>query len=361
MQARPELVPGTPLMPALPPDRLLAARLSAQLLAGPPAADPTAVAERLLAVQAQDPRGVRLAVRARTRGLTVADVDRALSEERSLLISWLNRGTLHLVRSEDYFWLHALTTPQLRAANERRLRQEGVSPGDADRGVALVVRALEREGPLARGELREVLEAAGIPTAGQAFVHVMMLASLRGLVVRGPVKEGDHCLVLTSDWVGTGPRAIDRDRALAEVARRYLGGHGPAGERDLARWAGIPLRDARAGLNAIAGQLAHLAGGLVDLTRRAPVHDLPPPKLLGAFDPAAVGWRSREFLLADHEPAIVSGGLFRPFALLRGRAAATWKLAEGHVVLEPLKRISRADRQALDTEGRDVERYLAAG
>ena len=36
------------------------------------------------------------------RGSTAADVDRALSEERSLLITWLNRGTLHLVRSEDY-------------------------------------------------------------------------------------------------------------------------------------------------------------------------------------------------------------------------------------------------------------------
>ena len=78
--------------------------------AGAAAAD---VAERLLAVQGQDPRGARLAVRARTEGLTAADVDRALTEERSLLITWLNRGTLHLVRSEDYPLLQALTTPPL--------------------------------------------------------------------------------------------------------------------------------------------------------------------------------------------------------------------------------------------------------
>ena len=50
-----------------------------------------AVAERLLAVQGQDPRGFRLAVRARTDGLTAADVDRALTEDRSLLVTWLNR------------------------------------------------------------------------------------------------------------------------------------------------------------------------------------------------------------------------------------------------------------------------------
>ncbi len=88
---------------------LIAERLTAQALAGEPLRSPEAVAERLLAVQGQDPRGARLAVRARTEGVTAADVDRALSEERSLLITWLNRGTLHLVRSEDYPWLHALT------------------------------------------------------------------------------------------------------------------------------------------------------------------------------------------------------------------------------------------------------------
>jgi hypothetical protein len=72
----------------------LAARLTAQLLAGESARDAVAVAERLLAVQAQDSRGARLAVRARTlgTGTTAADVDRALTADRTLVISWLNRG-----------------------------------------------------------------------------------------------------------------------------------------------------------------------------------------------------------------------------------------------------------------------------
>ena len=102
-------------------------------------------------------------------------------------------------------------------------------------------------------------------------------------------------------------------------------------------------------------------GGLVDLARRAPVAKLPPPRLLGAFDAAALGWRSREFLLGPHEPAIVTGGMFRPFALVRGRAAGTWKMGGGRVVLEPLRRLTRAERQALDADADDVVRYLEAG
>ena len=35
-----------------------------------------------------------------------------------------------------------------------------------------------------------------------------------------------------------------------------MAGHGPASDRDLAKWAGLPLRDARRGLTAIAIQLA---------------------------------------------------------------------------------------------------------
>ncbi len=124
------------------PADAVARRCTAQLLSGAPAASPEEVVRRLLAVQGQDPRGVRLAIRARSAGLTAADVDRALTQDRSLLITWLNRGTLHLVASEDYWWLQHLTTPPLLAAVSRRLGQEGVSPDDADRAAGVIDAAL---------------------------------------------------------------------------------------------------------------------------------------------------------------------------------------------------------------------------
>ncbi len=129
----------------------IAERLTAQGLSGEPLRSPEAVAGRLLAVQGQDPRGARLAVRARTEGVTAADVDRALTEDRSLLITWLNRGTLHLVRSEDYPWLHALTTPTHFASCRRRLQQEGVSEHAAERAMGTIDKTLAEEGPLGEG------------------------------------------------------------------------------------------------------------------------------------------------------------------------------------------------------------------
>ena len=322
-------------------------RLRAQLLAGTPARDPVAVAERLLAVQAQDLRGARLAIRARTQGLTARDVDRALTLDRSLVVTWLNRGTLHLVRSEDYGWLHALTTPQLLTGNARRLAQEGVPPDDANRGVAVVERALAGEGPLTRFELRDRLREANIRTEGQALVHILMLASLRGIAVRGPMVGKQHAYVLVRDWLGP-PQPVVRDRALGELARRYLRGHGPADDRDLAKWAGITLGDARAAL---------AAAGPVRSPRGSPSL----PKLLGPFDPLLLGWASRQAVVGPYESSVVSGGLFRPVALVDGQVAGTWTLADGRPQFRPLRRVTRGEQAALDVEAADVVRFLSDG
>lgn len=339
-----------------------ARRLTAQLLAGRPARDPVAVAQRLLAIQGQDLRGARLAIRARTRGVSAADVDRALTEDRSLLITWCNRGTLHLVRSEDYPWLHLLTTPQLRTSNTTRLAQEGgVTPAVAERGLSVIERALASEGPLTRAQLGCALESADVPIAGQAIIHLLIRAAIDGLIVRGPMIGRRHAYVLVRDWLpASGP--IDRDAAVAELARRYLAGHGPASDRDLARWAGVPLRDARAGLSAIARELVQRPDGLVELAsgvrHSAP---LPGPRLLGAFEPVLLGWRSREDMLGEHAAKVVTGGIFRGFAMSEGRAVAVWAIRDGRVVLEPHLPLSDEVDAALGREADAVLGFLGSG
>ena len=340
--------------------QVLAERITAQGLAGEPARDPLAVAERLLAVQGQDPRGARLAVRSRSTGLTAADVDRALTEDRSLLITWLNRGTLHLVRSEDYPLLQALTTPPLLTSCRRRLGQEGVSEAMAERGLETIERAIADDGPQTREQLRDRLNSAGLRTEGQALIHLFFLAALRGLLVRGPMVGKQHAYVLVREWLGPQP-AIDRDAALAELARRYLVGHGPASDRDLARWAGLPLRDSRAGLDAIASELDQSADGLVDLVGRPPAEPLPAPRLLGAFDPLLLGWTSREEIIGPHKYLVTDNGIFRPFALVDGRAIAVWTFAKGKVEIKPLGKVTKKAGAALERDAREVERYMAAG
>jgi hypothetical protein len=289
----------------------------------------------------------------------VADVDRCLGEERSLLIAWLNRGTLQLVRSEDYPWLHAVTTPPLVNESARRLGVEGISAEVGERALARIERALADDGPQTRAQLRELLAGEGLPTGGQALSHLCFRAGVLGILVRGPMIGKQHAYVLARDWLPKS-RPVDRDRALAELARRYLVGHAPAGDRDLARWAGIPLRDARAGLTAIAAEIEERQDGLLQLAGQALQGEIPPPRLLGAFDPVLLGWTSRLDITGPHTELITTNGLFRPFAMVKGRAAATWRLVKGQVAIEPLQRIAKRDRAVLDADAGDVERFMAS-
>jgi len=351
--------PSQPQAAARPGDLAVTAeRCAAQLLCGHLAGSAEQVAGRLLAIQAQDPRGARLAVRARSAGLSASYVDVALTQRRSLIVTWLNRGTLHLVCTEDYWWLHPLTTPQLRTGNSRRLAQEGVPPDDAERAVAAVQKALAADGPLTRSQLRERVAAAGVRTEAQAMVHILALASIRGLIVRGPVTGRDQAFVLVQDWLGTPPPAMSREAALGELARRYLAGHAPAADRDLAQWAGIGLWDARLGL-ARCGAMQRL-DGLAELpaNRQRAAAALPPPLLLGAFEPLLLGWASRDPIVGPHRRIVTVNGLFRPFALAGGRAVATWTIAGGQVVLAPFAPLDAQTQVALAADAADVMRFL---
>jgi len=324
------------------------------------------VVRRLLAVQAQDPRSARLALRARSAGLTSAGVDRALGEDRSLLVAWLCRGTVHLVAREDYPWLLALTAPARFANSRRRLDQEGVAPAEAERAVETIERALAEEGPLTRAELGERIAAKGIPTEGQATPHLLMLASLSGIAVRGPLRGGEQAFALTRDWLGIEPpgelTGDERAGALAELARRYLAAHGPAAAADLATWAGIGLWDARAGLAAIAAELVEV-GELVDLADREPRAEPIPARLLASFDPYLLGWRDRAFAVpAEHAKRVQpGGGIVRAAATIDGVAVGTWKARRRDeriaVELEPFGELHPDAETALDEEIADIARF----
>jgi hypothetical protein len=322
------------------------ARAAAQLLHRPPGLGLHDAVGRLLAVQAQDLRSARLALRARVAGLAAADVDASL-DDASLVVGWLNRGTLHLVAADDYPWLLALTAPGRLTANARRLGQEGVSPDDADRAVGVIERALADEGPLTRAELAERVAARGVRTEGQAMPHLLMLAALRGIAVLGPLRGDVQAFALALDWLGAARTPPDRDAALAELARRYLAAHAPADAADLAAWAGLPLRDAHAGLRAIAAEPAE--GAPRAITAR----------LLPAFDPYLLGWKDRSFAVpaAYAERVHPGGGMLRATATIDGVAVGTWTLRRGKVALDLF---ADADPRALAAEARAVERFATS-
>jgi hypothetical protein len=336
---------------------LVRGRFDAQRLIAPARSAPAAI-DRITAVQAQDLGAARLAVRARTTGRTAADVD-ALLNDGSATVTWLNRGTLHLVLREDYPWLHALTAPTARTSNQTRLVQEGVSVADADRAAEAIAAWVRDEGPMTRHELRPRVDALGIATAGQAMVHILMRASLFGLITRGPVVGREQGYVAVDQWWPRLP-TVDRDEALRELTVRYLRGHAPADEHDLMKWSGLPLRDVRRGFALVADRLVvDGTTGAARLKRQRLLDDVPPPLLLGGYDPILMGWADRDWVLHGAQGVVTRNGLFLPILLVDGRAAGTWRRPSGVIDRAPFAPLTAEQTLALDADAADVERFLA--
>jgi Winged helix DNA-binding domain len=347
-------------------------RLRSQRLAGRPATGVAEAVTRAGGLQAQDTKAARLAVRPRSSGPTAATVTAACNDDRSVVRTWLMRGTLHMVASDDAGWLVGLLGPVFAAGGAGRRRQLGLDEDTCERGLEAIREVLADSGPLTRPELIRRIAARGVvlDPRSQAPAHLVVHAARMGLVCRGPDLAGDEpTYVGLADWVGERP-ALDPDAALAELARRHLAAYGPADAHDLAAWSGLGVGRARRAFGLIAGELDEVVAGERPawvLHTAAPQEadlDRPHVRLLGHFDPYLLGYRSRDLVLERRFARRIQagGGFIQPAVLVDGRVAGTWRQQRGRgrltVAVAPFEPLSEAVVPGLEAEAADLGRFL---
>jgi len=107
---------------SLSDDQLRFLRLHAQRLTPQQPGEVIGVAQvvkEVCGIQAQDASAATLAVRSRSNGLFVSDVEQARVHDRSIIRTWGPRGTLHLLASDDVGWLLPLLGPVFVAGYRR--------------------------------------------------------------------------------------------------------------------------------------------------------------------------------------------------------------------------------------------------
>jgi hypothetical protein len=305
---------------------LRAERLASLGLAGPGSGSPQDAVSLLGGIQAQDHGGAVWSIGLRARGRTSADVDAAIAGRR-IVRTWAFRGTLHFLAPADVRWVTALLAPALIAANRRRYAQLELEERDFARCRSVIRAALAGTPGRTRAELARALEAGGLSARGQRAPYLLQRAALDGLICQRGLVRGEPLYVLLDEWVperGTpGPAG---DGALAELARRYLAGHGPASLHDFAWWSGLPVAQARKGLEAAAQSLERRDAGLWAAAAPAPGGVAVPALLLPPFDELLLGYRDRDLWIERRHVRSVNagGGLLRPTVLIDGRVAGIW-------------------------------------
>ncbi len=222
-------------------------RLHNLRLEGPPEADPESVVRHLLAVQAENPSQVAWAVGTRCGATSEQDVFTPLDAGRFVRTHAL-RFTWHYVTTEDLSWLMALTRPRVLPTYDRQLRDQGIEGARRTRLLDLVASEVA-DRPLTRTELGAALSARGEDLTGFVLMILAAVAEVEELVCSGPRAAGEHTYT-SFDQVVVGSRDLSGEAALAELAVRYVGGHGPVTDRDLAYWSSQSLTVARRALAA---------------------------------------------------------------------------------------------------------------
>jgi hypothetical protein len=272
------------------------------------------------------------------------------------------RKTIHLIPSEDAGWMVPLFAEATVRWSRGRLASFGLDNRAQDRAMKFIHDLIDSEGPLTRREIGVRLKEAGYELASEHKVHLWLLATLDGELCLGPDRGAYACLIRTTDWLGKLERR-PREDSLAELARRYLRGYAPATERDFARWAGLPLRDVRAGLGRIGDELTEV-GDLLRLKKGSRrVAAGPVVRMLGAFDNYNLGYVDRGYAVGEEHVKQIApgGGIIRPTITVDGSFVGTWSSKRSgdrlRVEVEPFANLSGALRKAIDAEIADVARF----
>ena len=331
-------------MPTLDDRAIARWRLHTQRLVGPPWPDPAAVVDGLLGVQAENQAQALWALACRAGDVAEPTVLQALDEGR-ILRTHVLRPTWHFVTSADIAWLLALTGPRIQRAARQVQASVGVTEDVLAAGLEVQASALADGVHRTREEMGMVLAEAGLPGEGLPLGLLLSHAELEGVTCSGATRDGAHTWALLAQRAPDA-RHLDREAAMAELALRYVSGHGPATDRDLAYWATLTLTDVRAGLAAAGDALAsfehdgrtwwHRAdaeppGAAADPTAGlgADAADDPPGHLLQILDELYRGYQDSRWVLD-------AAGLAE-----RGRTATTGMAVVGGQVLGEMRRTLR--------------------
>ncbi|HEX2915352.1 MAG TPA: winged helix DNA-binding domain-containing protein [Chloroflexia bacterium] len=363
---------------SLSPEQLLRLRLRAQHLTPEWRRTPAAVAEIVQAVgglQAQEMPSAALSIRPRSANLTAAEIEQARVQERSVIRTWGQRYTLHLLAAADLPWLLPLFGPVFIAGSRSRRAELGLDEAKCRRGSELIRQVLADNGPLTRAEIVEQLARQDMALEGQAVPHLLGYCALQGIICHGPESEGEPTYVLLNDWIpGWLLDALPPEEAYQKLALRFLAAYAPATPEDMAKWSGLSLREIKAAWKALSGRLVEVEVAnqtywmlhnqqkwLQELNSEGP----PVVRLLPRYDTYLLGYQNRELILDARFAKKVNagGGILHPTILVNGRIVGTWKSARRknrlEISLEPFEPLTHEAQTGLEAEANDIGRFLA--
>jgi hypothetical protein len=346
------------------------------------AATPEAATRAMTVLHSTEPATVYLSCHARARALTVADVDRALYADRTLVKQLAMRRTLFVFPRDLLPAVWPSASARVAATERGAMAKDAVRAGLAADGNAWLndcraeILTLLDNAPDGRpaAEIRAAVSAVRVKVAVTPGVtwwapRVLNHLGLTADVVRGTNTAGWHVSrprwTSMRHWLGDvpPPEATAAD-GYREIVRRWLHTFGPGTEDDIVWWLGGTKAVVRAALAALRAVPVSLDSGGTGWLLPGDLDEVTGPgrwaALLPVLDPTVMGWKGRDFYLGPHREQIFDRhGNAGSTAWVDGRIVGCWvQDAAGVVRVCLLEDVSAGARRALDDEASRLTEWL---
>ena len=326
-----------------------------------------------------------LSVLARVPGAGIADIERVLYDDRSLIRVLAMRRTVFAVPAELVPACLAATADSVAGPQRRQFEKLLVSSGVTTDGAGWLTRAHDaavafvesasgdftsRDLAAADSLLATRLELSpGTAYAGRQSVasRLLTLLSSEGVVVRarpaGSWTSTQFRWAALDRWSPGLPDRPSVEDATTEIAGRWLRAYGPALPADLQWWTGWTKRltaAALARLDTVEVDLDGVPGLLLADDQEAVPAPAPWVALLPALDPSAMGWRHRDSFLGPHRTMLYDvNGNAGPTVWMDGRIVGGWAIRDdGEVATTLLEDVGAEARQRVDAQAARLQERL---
>ncbi|MDR3653222.1 MAG: winged helix DNA-binding domain-containing protein [Paludibacter sp.] len=316
------------------------------------------------AMQAQDFTMAKWAIGLRVLNSTEKTIEEAYNNG-DILRTHLMRPTWHFVAADDINWMLELTAHRIKQqmnSNNKRLEMTDLIYSKSNK---IIEKQLVECKNLTREELTEALKIEKINTNENRLSHILMRAELDRIICSGPLKGKKLTYSLLADRVNS-IKTLNKDEALAELAKRYFTSHSPATLRDFIWWSGLSVANARHALELVKSNFISetINSETYWVTNSISMNKYSNPSihLLPAFDEFLIGYTNREaaLKLVDNRKIISENGIFRPTIVAQGQVIGLWKkLAKKNKVMIELNLFQAyEDNIKIESEIIRYETYL---
>jgi len=307
-------------------------------------------------IQAQDFNSAKWAIGARLSGCTEKMIHEAF-DKGEILRTHVLRPTWHFVTPENIRWMLQLSARRIMQSMKSRDNELGLTDEIYTKCYRIIEKVLEKDIFQTREELTKIMHDAGMKLGSSQMYHVITGAEANGIICSGVLREKKQTYALLEKRVPAA-KPLTKEESLAKLARIYFTGHGPAALQDFVWWSGLPVGEARQGLECVQTEfISESIDGqkywMADTNFRPFPADKSEVHLLPAFDEYIVGYKDRTAAITseNHTKAISTNGVFRPVIIKNGQVIGLWKKATSAkkiITVAPFEPIDNVTQQLID-------------